>query len=87
MKIYPYQEQMLAAIMSGNKLNIDMDKQCLGRALTMNIAMAKFYIKQGKQVVFATLDQQATVVMLTEHFSKGTLFELVGDWGVKIHER
>lgn len=54
---------------------------------TMNIAMAKFYIKQGRQVVFATLDQQATIAMLTEHFGKGTLFELVEHWGVRIHER
>lgn len=54
---------------------------------TMNIAMAKFYIKQGRQVVFATLDQQATIAMLTGHFGKGTLFELVEHWGVKIHER
>ena len=55
--------------------------------LTMNIAMCKFYIKQGKRVVFATMDQQKTIAMLKPHFEKGTLFELIETWGVKVHER
>jgi hypothetical protein len=54
--------------------------------VTMNIAMSKLYLKQGKKIVFCTMDQRKTVLMLSEHFPNA-LFELVGDWGVKIHER
>ncbi len=54
--------------------------------VTMNIAMCKFYLKQRKIVVFATMNQRATVTMLTKHFPNA-LFELVEDWGVKVHER
>jgi len=63
-----------------HKLNVD------GQIITMNIAMAKFYLKQHRIIVFATKDQQATIAMLTEHFPRA-LFELVDSWGVKIHER
>ena len=55
--------------------------------LTMNIAMCKLYMRQGKSVMFATLDQQRTIDMLRPHFDKGTLFELIDDCGVRIHER
>lgn len=54
--------------------------------MTMNIAMAKLYVRQGKQVVFAAMDQRKTIDMLREHFPKA-LFELVGNWGIRIHER
>lgn len=60
-------------------------KQC-GKT-TMNIPMLKFYIRQGRSVVFATMDQRKTIDMLSLHFNKGTLFELVETWGVKVHER
>ena len=53
---------------------------------TMNIAMAKFYVQQGKRVLFFTLDQRKTIDMLIPHFPKA-LFELVGETGVLIHER
>lgn len=65
---------------------ISLPSQRIGK-LTMNVAMAKLYMRQGKVVIFATLDQQATIAMLAQHFDKGTLFGLVGDWGVSIHER
>ena len=52
----------------------------------MNIAMAKFYVQQGKRVLFFTLDQRKTIDMLIPHFPKA-LFELVGETGVLIHER
>lgn len=54
--------------------------------VTMNIAMARLYMKQGRSVIFATLDQQKTISMLSEHFNNA-LFELVDTWGVKVHER
>lgn len=53
---------------------------------TINIAMAKMYLSLGKDVVFAAYDQSGTIKMLSQHFP-GALFELVGEWGVRIHER
>lgn len=53
---------------------------------TINIAMVKIYLRLGKPVVFAAYDQSATIKMLKLHFPNA-LFELVGEWGVKIHER
>jgi len=55
--------------------------------VTMNIAMCKLYVRQGKLVVFATKDQLKTIAMLRPHFTRGTLFELVETWGVRVHER
>lgn len=52
---------------------------------TMNIAMAKFYLDQGRKVLFMTVNQRETITMLARHFPKA-LFEVVGEQGVAIHE-
>ena len=53
---------------------------------TLSIEMTKFYLAQGKRVMFATLDQRKTFNMLHKHFPNA-LFELVDDCGILIHER
>lgn len=63
-------------------IHIGWPRQC-GK-VTMNIAMTKLYMAQGKSVVFATADQQQTITMLSSHF-RNALFELVEDWGVRVH--
>lgn len=56
------------------------------RKVTVNINMLKFYMSQGKEVVFMAKDYRKTIAMLTPYFKPGTLFEIVED-GVIIHER
>lgn len=54
--------------------------------VTVNIAMLKLYVSQGKRVAFMTLDTRKTIEMLTPYFKPGTLFELIEN-GVIIHEK
>ena len=67
-----------------NLLHIDYPNRRIGKS-TMNIVMAKFYLKQGKSVVFMTANQTMTITMLRCHFPTA-LFELIGETGVRIHD-
>jgi hypothetical protein len=61
-------------------------KQQMGGKSLLMINMLKYNMLMKKSVVVATADQKSTIKLLSGHFPKA-LFELVGTWGVKIHEK
>lgn len=62
---------------------------CGGRQQGKQIA-ARFAVEQalarGDSVILAVPDQAAGIARWSE-FLPGALFEIIGDWGLKIHRR
>lgn len=56
-----------------------------GKAEGMTL-VAKAHILAGKSVVFACNDQRNQIQLLTKYFPNA-LFELMGNWGIKVWVR